>query len=104
MSNVTLQIAGRSYKIACAEGEESHIEMLGAEIDSKLNTIPSMTGQSESHTLLFAALLMADALHDARQQAGSGQENAAGAAEPLEMLAGRLESLASRLEAGTTNT
>ena len=30
MSNVTLSIGGRSYTVACAEGEESHVLGLGA--------------------------------------------------------------------------
>ena len=36
MSNVTLEIAGRRYTVACAAGEEAHIEMLGASISGKL--------------------------------------------------------------------
>ncbi len=101
MSNVTLKIGGRSYRIGCAEGEEQHIAKLGATIDAKLEATPGMASQSELHTLLYAALLMADELDEARkgtQAAPSASKGAANVAEPLEMMANRLESLASRLE------
>lgn len=94
-SNVSLEIAGRSYTVACAEGEEAHIAMLGASIDGKLAGLPNLSNQSEARTLLFAALLMADELHEA----GKKQDDAVPQiAEMLENLAGRLETLASRLE------
>ena len=100
MSNVTLQIAGRRYTVACAEGEEPHIETLGASIDAKLSAMPGMTSQSEPRTLLFAALLLADELHETRRELGI----AARIGEPLENLAERLEDLASRLESRGPST
>ena len=95
MSNVTLDIAGRKYTIACAEGEEPHIEMLGASIDAKLAKLPNLAGQSPERILLYAALLLADELYEA----GSGQPPAASAhfAETLEALASRMENLASEM-------
>jgi cell division protein ZapA len=93
MSNVTLEIAGRRYTIACATGEEAHIARLGASINSKLAALPDLAGQSEPRTLLFAALLLADELHEAKTPAATVKH-----AEPLENLAERLESLATQLE------
>ncbi|MFV4725644.1 cell division protein ZapA, partial [Mycobacterium tuberculosis] len=66
MSNVTLQIGGRSFTVACAPGEEDHIAGLGRMIDAKLHSVGSTAGQSESRILLFAALLLADELHEMR--------------------------------------
>jgi len=103
MSNVTLEIAGRRYTVACAEGEESHIAMLGATISAKLAALPGMSGQSEPRTLLFAALLLADELHEAQKIAGQAATPAPQVAEPLEKLAERLESLATTLEQATAN-
>ncbi len=101
MSNVTLKIAGRTYRIGCAAGEEQHIAKLGDTIDAKLAAMPGMAGQSEAHSLLYAALLMADELDEARKGKPAPQNVAQAPskfAEPLEMMADRLESLASRLE------
>jgi cell division protein ZapA len=103
MSNVTLNIAGRSYTIACAEGEEGHIAMLGASISGKLAAIPNLASQSEQRTLLFAALLLADELHEAKKGAAS-PEAGSNTAGPLEKMAERLESLASQLEGSAAST
>ncbi len=106
MSNVSVTIAGRRYTLACAEGEESHIAKLAQSIDSKLSSIPGLSTQSETQTLLFACLLLADALDEAHghisaleasAQIGSAHESEA--AVPLENLAEKLEGLAQRLEA-----
>ena len=100
MSNVTLTIGGRFYSVACGEGEEAHIEALGRTIDGKLHGMPNLGGQSEARTLLFAALLLADELHELRSggsPAADGPESAQ-AADALERLADTLEGLAERLE------
>ncbi len=96
MSNVTLTIGGRHYTVACGPGEEDHIGMLGRTIDSKLAGLPNMTGQSEPRTLLYAALLLADEVHELRSGAAAPDDGAA--AEALESLAERLEGLAAHLE------
>lgn len=102
MSNVTLDIAGRKYTIACAEGEEPHIEMLGTSIHKKLTQLDNLTGQSPERVLLYGALLLADELHETKSGAFavapvsppvSGHD-----AEKLEDLADTLESIATRLE------
>ncbi len=101
MSNVTLSIGGRSYTVACAEGEERHVLGLGAAIDRKLATMGDMSGQAETRMLLFASLLLADELHEAGggRQAGGPQAAASPEmAEKLDALASRLENLAARLE------
>ena len=102
MSNVTITIAGRRYTIACAEGEESHIEKLGAQIDGKIADLPNISAQSEARILLYAALVLADEIHEAKGVAAAptpAAPAAANLAEPLEAMAERLESLASQLEA-----
>lgn len=101
MSNVTLQIAGRKYTIACAEGEEQHIEMLGASIGAKLAELDNLHGQSPERVLLYASLLLADELHEAKVLSASPVSNEAPqhqTASQLESLAERLEGLANRLE------
>jgi cell division protein ZapA len=103
MSNVNLSIGGRSFTVACAEGEEGHVSGLGQMIDGKLSAMGDMAGQSESRMLLFAALLLADDLHEAEHRAAAPAPPpvaAPSAISPhlLESIAQRLENLASRLE------
>ena len=100
MSNVTIDIAGRKFTVACAEGEEAHIEMLGRTIDAKLEDMPQIASQSEARALLFAALLLADENHELKQGSRPRASAEPDVAEGLETLAKRLEGLASQLEGG----
>ena len=98
MSNVTIDIAGRKFTVACAEGEEGHIAMLGRTIDAKLEDMPQIASQSEARALLFAALLLADENHEMKNGGGAPAEAVPKGAECLEALAERLEGLSSQLE------
>ncbi len=98
MSNVVLSIGGRTFSVACADGEEDHIANLGIAIDERVHALGDSAGQNEVRMLLYAALVLADELHEA-----SNAPNAASAVPPelsakLERIAGSLENLATRLE------
>lgn len=99
MSNLTLKIGGRDYTVACADGEEAHVSALGRLIDDKVQQMGN-AAQSEPRQLLFAALLLADELHEARGRPGGGAAAAAPAPAPLaaEAHAETLEAIALRLE------
>lgn len=99
MSNVTLQIGGRSYLVACAEGEEDRVQELGQMIEGKVREL-GPSGHNEARLLLFAALLMADELHEARKKGGSAPNSAPAVdqTDALEALAARLENCATALE------
>ena len=113
MAEVNLIIAGRSYKVACREGEEPSLLAAARLVDEKSRDVIAGLGSlSESRQLLFASLLLADQLATgARVQARapsapppSAPEAVAVAAEPLpaqidEALLSRAETLADLLEA-----
>jgi cell division protein ZapA len=82
VSEVSLAIGGRTYKVACAPGEEAHVTRLGAAIDAKLRSMAQLSPQ-EAQNLLFAALLLADELHDLRNAHTAAQGDAAEAREAL---------------------
>lgn len=69
MSDVKLSIGGRDYTVACADGEEAHITRLGETIDAKLQQLGSNLTARDAQNLLFAALLLADELHEQRRAA-----------------------------------
>lgn len=105
MSNVTLKIAGRNYAVACAPGEEAHVASLGEMIDEKVAGMGTAGGQNEVRSLLFAALLLADELHEARKSknqtppsAPSDEGSLSEIAPTLERIAVRLENLAMQIE------
>jgi cell division protein ZapA len=96
MSNITLDIAGRKFTVACGAGEEPHIEKLGRIIDAKIEGMPGLATQSEARCLLYAALLLADEVHELRS--GTAPSDDGRAAVALERAAETLEGLAARLE------
>lgn len=99
MSNVTLRIGGRDYTVACAAGEEEHVIGLGRQIDAKIQSMGG-AAQSETRQLLFAALLLADELHEKGDPARAGPSvDGDQHAEALEAIAERLEACAQALEA-----
>jgi cell division protein ZapA len=102
MSNVTLTIGGRPYTVSASEGEESHIEMLGRMVAERAAR-GNGPGISETRMLLFAALLLADELHDLHRQMPPPQKDAPEApsetlAQPAEEVIARIELLAARVE------
>ncbi|MES2493094.1 MAG: cell division protein ZapA [Pseudomonadota bacterium] len=104
MSNVTLHIGGRSFTVACAQGEEKQVAELGNIIDRKLHALGSAAaGQNETRMLLFAALLLADELHEARSGLGAPAAPPPPVEDPelarrLDDIAGALEECAKHLE------
>ncbi|WDF71541.1 cell division protein ZapA [Novosphingobium sp. KACC 22771] len=96
MSRVELMIGGRDYAVACSPGEEDHVRMLGRIIEEKMDSLPGATNQSEVRSMLFAALLLADELHELRQQVEQSADPAA--TDRLEAIAARLEQLAASIE------
>ena len=98
MSNVTLQVGGRGYIVACAAGEEAHVEQLGVLIDGKIRELTT-AGHNEVRLLLFASLLLADELQELKSGKPSAASTDDGAqAAVLEAIATRLENCATALE------
>ena len=103
MSNVTLAIGGRPYTVSAADGEETHIEMLGRMIAERVARGGASPGQSEPRMLLFAALMLADELHELHKQLpppGSQvpTSDAVPDSKPSAAVIARIESLAARVE------
>src|ERR1700722_9171982 len=97
MAQVSLQINGYGYILGCADGEEEHLRAMAAGLDQRIEEIKASTGPSgEARLLLMAALMLADELHDLREQGGQPD----GGAPKSEPKAGRrLRGLAKRAEA-----
>lgn len=65
MPEVTVEIAGRTYRIGCGEGEEAHLERLAALIDQEARNLQRQFGNmQEPRLFLMTALLVADRLSD----------------------------------------
>lgn len=96
MAEVTLQIGGRPHTVACRDGEETRVKLLGAMLEERWATAMRAAGGTPGErAMLFVALMLADDLDEAEQRPPSG----AAVSEPaLARIADRLEALAHALE------
>jgi cell division protein ZapA len=80
MSEVTVEVAGRAYRLGCGEGEEDHLAGLAALIDAEAKALVRQFGQMpEGRLLLMTALMVTDRLaeSESRNRDAVGQVAAA---------------------------
>jgi cell division protein ZapA len=69
MPEVTVDIAGRSYRLGCGVDEEEHLTGLAAMLDTEARKLLRQFGQmSEGRLLLMTALMVADRLAEAEDK------------------------------------
>lgn len=109
MSEVRLEVGGRAYTVSCADGEEAHVRHLAEIIDGKLTAMGSNLAPGDAKNLLFAALILADEVEEARaatepkphwSEAVASSHFELKVGRTLEAVADRLENLAWTLESG----
>jgi cell division protein ZapA len=102
-----LNIAGRTYQVACREGEEDNLRAAARLVDGKSREALAGLGTlSEARQFLFASLLLADQLIEKKPDEAT--PDAPSVPDPqlvlrAEALADRLESLAATLENEAAN-
>ncbi|MCH8951017.1 MAG: cell division protein ZapA [Proteobacteria bacterium] len=108
MSEVTVDVAGRSYRLGCGADEEEHLTGLAAMLDGEARGLLRQFGQmSEGRLLLMTALMIADRLAEAEDKTYQTEQRLAQAetlaesrAEPSDMFSPeREEELTSRINA-----
>ena len=121
MPEVTVDVAGRSYRVGCGEGEEVHLVRLAELVDNEASRLGRKLGQmTEGRLMLMSALMLADKLADAEAARAEAERRAVNAeklaesraastdlfdperdtkiAANLDALAARIEVLAGRVE------
>ena len=107
MAQVTLRINGYAYTIGCRDGEETHLNAMGRDVERRIETVKSGAGQSgEARMLVMAALIMADELYELQQKLQAAQSGAPSTpggdlklGRRLSRMAKRAEEIAAGLEA-----
>ena len=78
MPQVQVTISGRSYRMACGEGEERHLEGLAAIYDAKIEEMRGAFGEIGDMRLhVMAALTLADELAETKRRLGGIDEEIA---------------------------
>ncbi len=107
MAQVDIKINGKSYRIACEDGQEARLGALAQMVDAHVADMVEQVGQvGDTRLLVMASLLVADELMDLRDAANEVDEGdeefspneiedmalaIEGLAERIERIAGRLE-------------
>jgi cell division protein ZapA len=117
MGQVSIIVAGRSYRMSCDDGEEEHLEELGKRYDAAIDELRAVFGEiGDQRLMVMAAVLMTDRLDEAEKRIQSLEEEFdrlrgssksavaqyenqyARLARVLDAAAQRVESLAERLD------
>jgi cell division protein ZapA len=70
MAHVTVTILGRQYRMACEDGQESHLERLARDLDQRIDQLRSGFGEiGDNRLLVMAALTISDELDETTQRA-----------------------------------
>jgi cell division protein ZapA len=102
-ATVTVLVVGRSYDIACDDGQQEHVRKLAADIDRRASELLKSVGSvGEARILFMTALLIADELADLKG-ALEGERAAAASADAaiasgVTALSRRVDAIAERLE------
>lgn len=107
MGQVDVRINGRSYQIACDDGQEEHVRQLGEYVDKRVQELVSTVGQvGDARLLVMSSLMVADELSEAysalQRRPGAAVMDSRltdSLADAIEALAGRIERIAASLEA-----
>ena len=120
MSEATVTINGRTYKMSCDDGQESHLLGLAEHVGRHVEALKEHVGQvGDTRLLLMAAIMVADELGEANrridaveaelQQLKTSQDSVTermeeiqeSAARSLDIAAGRIEEMTERLNPET---
>ncbi len=101
MSQVEITINGRQYRVACEDGQETHLTNLATYFDGKMSTLIEEVGQiGDTSLMVMAGLLIADELSDVNQELVDVRRvNETDYAGKISALAEQIELLADKLSA-----
>ncbi|HEX8665947.1 MAG TPA: cell division protein ZapA [Beijerinckiaceae bacterium] len=98
MPQIQVMIAGRSYRMACGEGEEAHLEGLAAAYDAKISELKGAFGEIGDMRLhVMAALTYADDLAERKRRVAALEEELAALRERAATVDERTEDLEAQM-------
>jgi cell division protein ZapA len=79
MSQVTVTINGRQFRMACEDGQESHLLRLAQDLDQRIERLRGTFGEiGDTRLTVMAALTVADELADTSGRLHRLEEDVAG--------------------------
>ncbi|MEM8877813.1 MAG: cell division protein ZapA [Pseudomonadota bacterium] len=75
MADVSVTIGGRSFRMACGDGEEQHLVGLAADLDHRITRLREHFGEvGDTRLLIMAALTLSDELSEQKRKNSSAEE------------------------------
>jgi cell division protein ZapA len=82
MSQVSVTINGRQFRMACEDGQEGHLMKLARDLDARIETLRAKHGEiGDTRLTIMAALTMADELAETNQRLRRLEQEVAGLQE-----------------------
>ena len=110
MAQVTLNVNGNPYRLACRDGEEEQLQVLGKVLSEQVDAIAASVGQiGDARLILMAALMLMDdakagvesaeqAIDDSRAQIDAIRAAAAADIEAVKAATAKIQHIADQLE------
>jgi cell division protein ZapA len=109
MAEIDVVVNGRTYRIACKDGQEERLMELSEHLDRHARELAKSVGQvGETRLMLMAGLLVGDELSEALDRvdelkeeladARAGEDRAGALGQALDSAARRIEELAGRIK------
>jgi len=76
MAEITLQIDGRNYHVACDDGQEDRVFQLGNYVDQRIREVTDAAAGSKSQAMMLTSLLLADEVFDMHERMKSANQAA----------------------------
>ena len=74
MAQVNVQIAGRTYRMACGDGEEDHLRTLAARLDGQIAELRGSFGEiGDNRITVMAALTVVDQLGETERRLAAAE-------------------------------
>ncbi|MBX9930848.1 MAG: cell division protein ZapA [Methylobacterium sp.] len=105
MPQINVTIDGKSYRMACADGEEPHLAALAASFDARVAEMRQAFGEIGDMRLhVMAALTQADELTEAKRKLAALEAETGSIRERLDALDAVRAAEEAQLEEGLTRT
>lgn len=109
MAEVNVTINGRTFGIACDDGQEQRVLDLGKYVDERLRDISRAgAANNESHLMVLTSLVLADEVFDLLENGGEGASAKSNGAmnnddekrfvNAIDYLANRIDSIAGSIQ------
>jgi cell division protein ZapA len=92
MAQVSVMIGGRTYRMACDDGQENHLMQLARDLDAQIRQLRETFGEiGDTRLMVMAAIMIADDLSELRRRIRGLEQEIEGFKEARHMASERFD-------------